>query len=427
MKDNTYNLNSKLSDSDIDAFFSEEAQQAKSSIIRLVVGYASKPGFVSLGGGLPDPLTFPVNELNDAWEQNIELDPDIMFQYGKTQGVDSYLDAAKNFLERTENIIIDPTSSKYNNNIFSTVGSQLALKLISEVFINKGDKLIMGRPTYLGGLAAFKLNQPEFIGVPVDENGLVTDSLEERLDSIKNKDDMDRIKFAYVVPDFQNPAGVTLSLDRRKKLIDLADKYNFLILEDAPYRKLRYEGEELPLIYNIAQERGSNRVILLETLSKILAPGLRQGLIVADNKIIDKINKLKQATVLCGPPLTQLLATPLLKEGLEEHIEDAKILYHNKRDRMIESLEKYMPKGVVWNKPHGGIFLWLKTPLTVDSEDKIIELIEKYKVVFIPGSAFDCTGGSGNYMRLNFSYPKGEEIDEGVKRLAKLIKNETKG
>ncbi len=410
--------NRTLSEKDFMAMFSEEANQAKSSLIRIFLKYAGKPGFVSLGGGLPDPVTFPVSDFNESWEKNIEENSSGMFQYTNTAGLDSYLNEAKSFFER-DGVHIDPV--KYNNDIISTVGSQLALKLVAEAFINKGDKIAVGLPTYLGALSAFKLKEPDFVGIPLDKNGLKTGDLEHKLKEMSN--DGHSLKFVYVIPDFQNPAGVTMSLERRKHLLDLSENYDFLIVEDAPYRNLRYEGETIPLVYQLAQERGSNRVILMETLSKILAPGLREGLVVADKTIVDKINKLKQGTVLCNPPLSQALVAPLLKEGLEEHIEDLKDLYRRKRNRMIDALKKYMPESVTWNKPEGGFFLWLKTPYKF-TPDNVVPLIEKYKVVFIPGYAFDCSGGSKSYARLNFTFPNEEEIDEGIHRLSTLIKNE---
>ncbi len=217
-----------------------------------------------------------------------------------------------------------------------------------------------------------------------------------------------------------------MSLERRKKLLELSNEYKFIIVEDAPYRMLDFSGKEkLPSIYELAQQEGYNNVILLETFSKILSPGIREGWIVANSETIEKLNQFKQAAVLCGPPLNEYLISNLFPI-LPAHINELKKAYKEKRDIMLKALTEYMPKELVsWNNPEGGFFLWLKTPCNFNLNESE-EMIEKYKIIFIPGGAFDPSNTPNGYMRLNFTYPSKDEIKEGVKRLSDMIKTECK-
>ena len=416
-----------IDEKSIDDLVSSGVRELPSSFIREILKYAKEPGFVSLGGGLPDEGVFPEEEKLKSAMDYLVKNRNNALQYSQTKGVPEYVQLLTQLLREEEGIEVG------KDNILTTVGSQLALFMIAKAFIDHGDKIAVGRPSYLGAIQAFRLVGAGFVGIPIEEDGLNIDYLEELLKK------GERVKFVYTIPDFQNPAGVVLSKKKREKLIDLAENFNFLIVEDAPYRKLRYKGEEIPTIYKIMSdlvEDGrykENRVILLNTMSKVLAPGLREGYIVADKKTIDYINKIKQSLVLCNPASTQYSLLGLLRDNegnyngfIKENVEKAREIYSKKLSVMLKALEKYMPEGVTWTKPEGGFFVWAKTPISLTKE-KAMKLIEEYKVVFVPGTAFDCFKPDDTYrsdlmMRLNFSYPSEKNIEEGIKRLARAIK-----
>jgi len=243
--------------------------------------------------------------------------------------------------------------------------------------------------------------------------------LEEALEKLKETEE--HYKFIYIVPDFQNPAGVTLSLERRKKIIEFSEKYDVIIIEDTPYRQIRFEGEALPSLMSLDN---TGNIISLHTFSKIFVPGLRLGWVVGHPDIIRKLAIIKQSVDLCTPTFTQLIAYEYCRRGLlEKHIKKVTDIYHKKRDVMLKALEKYMPqvKGLKWTRPQGGLFLWLMLPEHINTDKLFYEAL-KYNVAFVIGSAFYCDGKGQNTMRLNFSFPTEEEIDEGIKRLASAIK-----
>ncbi|MDD3627182.1 MAG: PLP-dependent aminotransferase family protein [bacterium] len=396
---------------DLQKNYSINARRMKKSVIRELLKLTAKPDIISFAGGLPAPETFPVEELKDVCVKVLEKYGLKALQYGPTEGVDILKDQLVEWAKR-DNVNIT------KENILMTVASQQGLDLVSKIFIDPSDPIIVGLPTYLGGLSAFNAYGANLIGITVDENGLETDKLEIKLEELKKKGE--HYKFVYVVPDFQNPTGTTMPEDRRKKLIELSQKYNFIILEDSPYRELRFEGKEPPSILSLDT---TGNVISLHTFSKILAPGLRLGWIIAHKDIIDKLVVAKQSTDLCTPPITQYIAAEYMSRGLlEKRIEETNILYKKKKDMMIEYLEKYMPKHdeISWTNPEGGLFLWVVLPKNFDTEAMFQEAIDE-KVAYIVGSAFDAYGKSKNCMRLNFSFANENVMEEGMKRLAKVI------
>jgi len=275
----------------------------------------------------------------------------------------------------------------------------------------------MELPTYIGGLHAFTAYRAKMIGVPQDEDGMKTNVLEKVLARLAKR--KKKPKFIYVVPDFQNPSGVTLSLDRRKKLLELAYQYEVPILEDSPYRDLRFKGEAVPAIYSLDKEK---QVIVLGTFSKILCPGLRLAWIMAPSEWMDRMVVAKQSMDLCSPTYTQLIVAEFMKRGLmQRQVESICKLYSKKVESMLTALKKYMPKGVRWTHPEGGLFLWVKLPKNMSANDLLAKAIEN-KVAYVIGSAFHCNGKGQNTMRLNFSYPTEQQIDEGIQRLAKMIR-----
>jgi 2-aminoadipate transaminase len=273
----------------------------------------------------------------------------------------------------------------------------------------------------MGGLQVFKSYGCDFVGVRMDQDGIITTELEEKLQWLKGQDE--HYKFVYLVPDFQNPSGVTLSEKKRKRIVELSEKYSVIVVEDSPYRQIRFEGKAPKMIYRIDKETVKcDNIISIFTLSKTFAPSLRIGIILANELIIKKMVILKQSLDLCTSSLNQLIAADFFATGeFYRHVEKVKKVYKEKKDAMLASLEKYMPEGVSWTKPEGGLFLWVKLPEYISADDMFEDAI-KENVAYVIGSAFHVDGSGKNTMRLNFSYPTLYEIEEGIKRLATAIK-----
>ncbi|MCD6356939.1 MAG: PLP-dependent aminotransferase family protein, partial [Anaerolineaceae bacterium] len=334
-------------------------------------------------------------------------------QYGSTDG----------YLPLREMIARHSTRYGINvkaENILPTSGSQQALDLIGRIFINPGDTILVESPTYIGALQAWTAYEANFISIPIDNNGMMIDKLESYLRA--------GIKFLYVLPNFQNPTGVTLSYQRRLHLIELADKYGVPIIEDDPYGQLRYEGEHLPPVVVLdSQTRSqdtcySGNVIYLSTFSKTLAPGIRLAWVVAAPEIIQKLVLAKQGADLHTSTFNQITAYEVAKGGfLDEHVKLIRKVYRERRDTMLDSLEEHMPEGVIWTHPEGGLFLWVTLPEKLNSQDVFSEALKK-NVAFVPGSTFFADGSGKNTLRLNFSNAKPEMINEGISRLSQVIK-----
>ncbi|MCW4055281.1 MAG: PLP-dependent aminotransferase family protein, partial [Candidatus Bathyarchaeota archaeon] len=302
-------------------------------------------------------------------------------------------------------------------NILITAGSQQGLDIVSKVFLDPKDIVIVELPSYIGGLQAFSAYRVKMIGVPQDDQGMKMDLLEKTLSKLASK--TKKPKFIYVVPDFQNPSGVTMSLERRKRLLELAYQYEIPIVEDSPYRDLRYTGKPAPAIYGMDTE---DQVIVLGTFSKLLCPGLRLAWIMAPVEWMDRMVVAKQGMDLCCPTFTQLMVAEYLRRGLlHKQVETIRQLYGIKLEVMLKALREHMPKGVRWSKPQGGLFLWVTLPKYMSANELFKEAIEK-KVAYVVGSAFHCNGKGQNTMRINFSYSTEEQIEEGIKRLASVIK-----
>ncbi len=305
--------------------------------------------------------------------------------------------------------------------IMMVAGSQQALDLVGRTFINPGDLVVVEGPTYLAAINAFKYYEPEFISIPMDHDGMRVDILEEKLRELKAQGK--KVKFVYTVSTFQNPMGVTMSVERRERLVELAREYDFLIVEDGPYSELRYSGEPVPPIKHFDHE---GRVIYLGTFSKILAPGFRLGWVAAHPHFIRKMEIAKQAVDLCTNTLAQVIAWKYVEDGyLDRHIPRIVEFYRPRRDAMLEALEEYMPEGVEWTKPDGGMFIWVTLPEGIDTKLMMEKAVAK-GVAYVPGEAFFAHRDVKNTMRLNFTYVPEEKIREGVKRLAEVIEAEIK-
>lgn len=395
-----------------ETFFAERTSLLKASEIRELLKWVAEGGIISFGGGMPSPATFPEKQIIEAITEGISEHGDKLLQYGTTQGLKELRSELKNFMEwRGINV---PSI----DNIVVLSGSQQGLDMFGKVFIDEGDVVLMELPAYLAAINAFKLYNPEFFGLKMDDYGIIMDSLESVLKELKSKHK--KVKFLYTVPTCQNPTGVTLSVERRKRLLELASEYDFLIIEDDPYSLILYEPIDVAPLKSMD---GEGRVIYLSTFSKILSPGLRLGWVFADTRLIKKFVLAKQGMDLCTSPLLQYIAYVALKRKvIQENLAKIRGLYKTKRDKMLEALETHFPEGCKWTTPIGGLFIFVRIPEKVNTKELIQDSIEKYKVAYVPGQSFFVDESGTNTMRLNFSYPAMDEIEEGIKSLGQAIK-----
>lgn len=394
---------------DLSTFYSKNALNMKRSEIRELLKFTRLPGIISFAGGLPASETFPVKELEEISSELLREKGATALQYGPTEGEFGLREEIAKWMSR-ERISVRP------ENILVTSGSQQGLDIVSKVFLDPKDIVVVELPTYIGGLQAFTAYRARMIGVPQDNCGMRMDLLEKTL--VKLAARSRKPKFIYVVPDFQNPSGVTMSSERRRKLLELAHKFEVPIVEDSPYRDLRFAGQTIPAIFSLDADK---QVMVLGTFSKLLCPGLRLAWIMAPTEWMDRMVVAKQSMDLCCPTYTQLIIAEFMKRGLlPRQIDRIRKLYAKKREVMLEALRRHMPKGVEWTEPEGGLFLWVKLPKNMSANTLFPKAVEN-KVVYVVGSAFHCNGKGQNTMRLNFSYPSEEQINKGIERLAKMI------
>jgi 2-aminoadipate transaminase len=390
----------------------------KSSAIRELLKLTTRAEVISFAGGLPAPDFFPWREIEAASDRILETRGREALQYSATEGFLPLRELLVRHMARY-GVEVQPA------NVLITSGSQQALDLVGKLLINPGDRVVVEDPSYLGALQAFTAYQPEFLTVPIDEDGIDTDRLEIALRSGP--------KFVYVLPNFQNPAGVTLSLARRQRLIELASHYGVPIVEDDPYGQLRYEGSHLPpLVVLDAEFHGTGNhahayrgdLIYMGTLSKTLAPGLRIGWVVAPEEVVDRLVQLKQGADLHTATFTQMVAWETARGGfLDRHVRRLREVYRERRDAMLAALDRHFPPGVEWTRPQGGLFLWTKMPPPLDSARMLPRALEA-GVAYVPGHSFHALGGGEGSMRMNFSYCPPEVIEEGVRRLGEVIARE---
>ncbi|MBI5842940.1 MAG: PLP-dependent aminotransferase family protein [Chloroflexi bacterium] len=394
--------------------YAHRTQKMGSSVIRELLKLTEQPDIISFAGGLPAPEVFPVKEFQEACNAVLREHGAQALQYSTTEG---YKPLREMIARHTARYSVEVTA----DNILITSGSQQALDFIGRLFINRGDYVVVESPTYLGALQAWNAYGAQYISVRADENGMIVDELEAAL----------RVgpKFIYILPNFQNPSGSTLSLERRMKLVELADKYGVPIIEDDPYGQLRYDGEHIPSVVSLDSEfRGPNgghysgNVIYLSTFSKLLAPGLRLAWVAAPPEVIRKLVMAKQAADLHTSSFNQYVAYEVAKGGfLDEHVKVIRATYKERRDIMLEMMDEMFPPEVRWTRPKGGMFLWGILPEFMDAAEVLKVAIER-KVAFVPGTAFHPNGGGANTMRLNFSYSKPEAIREGITRMGTTLK-----
>ena len=355
----------------------------------------------SFAGGYPHSSTFPMEDIRELSSLVIDRYGAKAFQYGATQGVPELREA----LAARYSVPVD--------RVQISTSSQQGIDVCTRVLVDPGDVVLCSAPTYLGALQSFRSYRANVRSLDFN-----APDVEQRLEAIVSGGG--RIKFCYLIPDFQNPSGETMDLDSRRRLVDLARRFDFLIVEDSPYRELRYEGESVPTIYGLAPER----TIHLGSFSKIFAPGFRLGWIIADPALLDSIYVCKQSLDLCPPVFDQYLAAEFLSSGrLDANLERSKELYRSKRDHLLSLLERYMPAGVSWTRPEGGLFLFLTLPEGFDSVAFYDRALDA-GVAYVAGSFFYADGSGRNTMRLNFSFLATERMEEGIRILSKLLGEE---
>ena len=383
---------------------SDNAKNMRRSAIRDLLNVANKPEIISFGGGFPNPETFPVEELKDIIQELMNEMPTKLLQYGSTDGSVALRQQISKRYKENEGIDVPI------ENLLITSASQQALDLVSRIFINPGDTVLCGLPSYLGALQAFWSYQAQPVGIKHDEEA---EAVIASLCAVGKKP-----KFIYAIPDFQNPSGVTMTVEKRRELIAVAQKYDIIIIEDSPYKDIRFDGEQMPTLYSMDPER----VILLGTFSKTFAPGFRLGWVACSTEIRDRLIVAKQSADLCTPIFCQEVAARYMEKGLfAKNLVKTVDLYRHKRDLMDECLTKNMPEGVTWTRPDGGLFLFVTLPEGLDSRD-LFDIAIKENFAFVIGEVFYCDGKGQNTLRLNFSYVSDENMIEGVKRLGNAVR-----
>ena len=387
---------------DILNFLSKSAQNMKPSPIRALLSVVNQPGIISFAGGFPNPSTFPIEDLKQIVIDVLEQEGAKSLQYGGTDG-------NAQLREEIAKIYIAQGLDIDKDNVIITTASQQAIDLTSRIFLDPGDTVVCGIPTYLGALQSFNAYRANIVGAEKDEE---LEAVVRAMCASGKKP-----KFIYAIPDFQNPTGITMSLEQRKYMVKIARKYDLLIVEDSPYREIRFIGEPQPMLSSLAPER----TIMLGTFSKTFVPGFRLGWVIAPKHIIQRYNLAKQSSDLCTSNFTQCIAARYLQSGLfEKNIQSTIELYRHKKDIMLESMEKYMPEGVSWTNPAGGLFLLITLPEGYDAKI-LFDYAIKESVAFVIGEAFFYDGTGQNTLRVNYSFMDDDKIVEGIKRLAKAI------
>jgi 2-aminoadipate transaminase len=406
---------------DFETLYSANARNMKKSVIRELLKLTIRPEIISFAGGLPAPETFPVADLQVAANVVFDKHATKALQYGTTEG-DNDLKAEIIKFEGRQGVALQ------NENLLIVSASQQALDMVCKVFLDPDDYVVAGRPTYVGAIQAIQSYSARVLGIPftAEQDGFDMAALERSWNQAVK--DGKKLKCIYVIPDFQNPAGFCWSLAKRQALLDFAYRNNTIIVEDSPYREIRFIGEHLPSIYQLDQQ-GQNRgvVINLKTFSKILSPGVRMGWIMGHETIINKFVVAKQAMDLCTNVFAQKWLAEFMKTGkLYDVIKSTCDNYRTKRNVMIEALDEHMPKHpqISWTKPEGGLFLWIALPHFINTDNLIYKAVEEEHVAFVVGSAFYFDEPEHNAMRINFSYSSPDLIREGVKRLARIIGKE---
>jgi 2-aminoadipate transaminase len=389
--------------------FAERTKVMRSSAMRDLMAITARPEVISLAGGLPDTSTFPPQSFAAQMTRIAQESAAEALQYGPTEG-----------FEETKDCIVEVMGAEgmlpEHDDVIVTTGGQQAIDLVAKTLVDPGDVVICEAPTYPGAVPVFCSYEADVIQIECDEDGMRVEELEPLLARLR--DEGRQPKFVYTVPTFQNPAGVTMSYERRQALVDLARRHELLVIEDNPYGLLRYGGEQLPPLYQLD---GGDFVIYIGTFSKILSPGIRLGWAVAPPPVMEKIVLGKQATDLCTSTLTQYFVREYFAEGRwRQYIEELAGIYRARRDTMLEALDEHFPAEASWTEPEGGLFIWATLPEYIDTGDLLAKAL-RADVAFVPGQAAFIDERGRSSMRLNFSGVDEAEIREGVRRIGKVI------
>jgi 2-aminoadipate transaminase len=402
--------------------YAQRMQWMGSSVIRELLKLTDRPEVISFGGGLPAPELFPVQAFAEAARKVLQEQGSKALQYSTTEG---YRPLREFIVDRMGRYGIPANV----DNVLLTSGSQQALDMIGKILINPGDMILTEEPTYLGALQAWRAYQADFVTVPLDDDGITTGQrLEDALCAGP--------KFMYILPNFHNPGGVTLSLERRRQIVEIADQTGIPIIEDDPYGQLRFEGEHLPPLLVLDGERLNHHlygngngdgyfrrgnVIYLSTFSKTLAPGLRLGWIVAPEEVIHRCVMAKQGMDLHTSTFDQMVTYEVARDGfIDEHVREIRRVYRERRDLMLAMLERYFPPEAHWTRPQGGLFLWVTLPAEIDTAALLPRAVEN-NVAYVPGSAFYPGSAASSSFRLNFSNARPEQIEIGMRRLGEVV------
>jgi 2-aminoadipate transaminase len=410
-----------------EALFAERTRGMRSSAMRDMMSLTERPEVISLAGGLPETRTFPP-ELYAKLMSKVAVESTARaLQYGPTEGMACTVQCILQVMA-AEGTSVDP------DEVIVTTGGQQVIDLMCKAFIDPGDTIVAEAPTYPGAVPTFDAYQAKVVQIEMDSDGMPIDELEATLDRLEQEGR--RPKFIYTIPNFQNPGGVTMSLPRRRRLVEVAREREILVLEDNPYGLLRYEGEPLPTLHSLdasAAARGgaSDFVVYLGTFSKILSPGVRLGWAVAPRPVMEKLNLCKQGADLCSSPVTQLFVAAYFEErsdaavpGWLAYLDSLKELYRVRRDAMLEALQEHFGSAASWTKPQGGLFIWATLPDYIDTTDLLARALESEGVAFVPGRAAYLDGRGASSMRLNFAGVPEEDIREGIRRIGKVVREQ---
>lgn len=387
--------------------YSNRIHVMRTSATRDLMSTAERADIISFAGGMPAPESLDKEAFSEAVARVLEKRAEKAFQYGPTEGFYETRELACQLMKRAG-------LKAHPNEVIVTAGAQQALDLIAKIFIDEGSEIIVEAPSYVGALNAFRVFQPRVISIEIDENGFKIDEFVKILEEKSVPP-----KFVYLIPNFQNPAGTTTSLERRKSIAELSKEYKFVIIEDNPYGELSFYGKQIEPVSVFTEN-----AIYLGSLSKIISPGLRIGWIYASPPILQKINLAKQGADLCSSSLSQLVAIEYLSIiDYDEHIRKIRKIYRTKCEAMIKALEEFFPEEASWTRPEGGFFIWATIDAEIDTDDMLSLALEK-KVAYVPGSSFYYEKGGSKSMRLSFSNPSPEEIYDGIEKLAGVIKEQ---
>jgi 2-aminoadipate transaminase len=403
---------------DLDRFdflYANRVKGMKTAATRDLMATLSRPGIISLAGGFPDTRLFGEEAFREI-SKNIAADSAQALQYGPTAG-----------LEAIKDVIVDVMSAEgieaSQEEVFTTTGAQQGLDLVAKVFLDEGDAILCEGPTYAGALNAFAAYRPRILHIPMDRAGMIPSAAREGLKKARKQGI--RVKFIYTVPNFQNPAGVTMAAERRRELLQIAREYDLIIIEDNPYGMLRFEGEPLPSLSAIEKEEegGVDRVVYLGTFSKIFAPGVRLGWVHAQPGILHKINVGKQGADLCSSNLSQMMISSYFQHAdWRGYVKRLTEVYRERRNAMLDAMAEFMPKEVHWTHPEGGLFVWATMPSYLDATNMLPRAISR-NVAYVPGEGFYAGGEGKNCMRLNFSFVEPQKIRRGIELLSEVIRD----